>query len=90
MSDEEGQRRVIRMVDQINKVLAGEDIASACTALTISVASMIINTATSENDRIDQAREFAKQLEGYALRGDIVEWIKAHTTHISAASRRDQ
>jgi hypothetical protein len=89
MSDdsEEAQLHVIRMVDQINGVIAGETTATACTALTIAVAAMIVNTATDGKDRISQAREFARQLEQYALRDDIVEWIKAHTTQVSVVGR---
>ena len=43
MSDdgEEAQLHVIRMVDQINGVIAGETTATACTALTIAVAAMV-------------------------------------------------
>jgi hypothetical protein len=83
MSDDDKELHVIRMVDQINTVIGGEDLAQACTALTLAVASMIINTSKDEKERLIQSREFARQLEDYALRGDIVEWIKMNTTHIS-------
>ena len=53
----------------------------------IALENMIVNTATDGKDRISQAREFARQLEQYALRDDIVEWIKAHTTQVSVVGR---
>jgi hypothetical protein len=87
MNDDDNANHIICMVDQINSVLAGEDLASAHTALTLTVAAMIVSTTSERKERIAQAREFAKQLEAYALRDDMVEWIKSRTTHIAVSGR---
>jgi hypothetical protein len=87
MSDER-QDYVVRLVDQINGLLAGEDNAEACTALTLAVACQIISTDKGKQDRIGQAHAFAEQLEGFVLRDDMVEWIKSNTTHITGTGRK--
>lgn len=90
MTEEERQEHVVHLVEGIHAVISGEEIALACTALTIAVAAVIINTSKGEKDRLVQSREFAQQLEDYALRGDIVEWIKANTTYVSSVSGSKQ
>lgn len=90
--DTDARDRVIQMVDRINTVLSGEDMAEAHTALTLAVACQII--ASDENGglkgRVAQARTFAGQLDLFLKREDIVKFIKDGIISVTVSARRDQ
>ena len=92
LSEDERRRRaqeyVVGLVDQINRVLAGEDIAEAQTALTIAVACQIVATTEDKDDIRKMARGFASQLDAFVRREDIVEWIKHSTTHFTGTRKK--
>ncbi len=87
--DEERQNYVIGLVNEINRILAGEDNAETCTALMLAVTCQIVATSSTNEERAAQARGFAEQLNDSLTREEVVEWISAHTMHI-VGSRRNQ
>jgi glycerol-3-phosphate cytidylyltransferase-like family protein len=87
----ETEARVVALVTQINRVVAGLPVAEAQTALTLAVVCSIIVTAKdTELDRATMAKEFGKQVFDYVNRADIVEWIKTGTHWPTQISRRQQ
>jgi 3,4-dihydroxy-2-butanone 4-phosphate synthase len=87
MTEDERQEHVIVLVNQINGVLGGEGVAETATALTLSVICHIVATSRSAEERAQQAGVFARQVEDYLRREDIVEWIRANTTSFPKPGR---
>jgi hypothetical protein len=86
MSDDENFH-VFDLVNQITTILAGEEIAVQCSALTLASACLIIATEEHGN-RVEQAREFAKQLEYHMRSDDFVNWIKQTTRRATVAPHK--
>jgi hypothetical protein len=80
--DDKRQDYVVGLVNQINRVLDGEDNAEVATALTLAVACNIVATTDDQNGVMQSARGFAKHLAEFVGREDIVQWIKHGTTFI--------
>jgi 3,4-dihydroxy-2-butanone 4-phosphate synthase len=76
------QDHVIELVNQVNAVLAGEELAETATTLTLSVICHIVATSDTPENRLVQAREFARQVNEYIRREDIIEWVKNSVTYI--------
>jgi hypothetical protein len=86
--DERRQDYVIGLVNHINSVLNGENVAEAQTALTIAVACQIVATTEDKDQVVQMAHGFARQLDEFVRREDIVEWIKYSTTHFTGTGRK--
>lgn len=87
--DDKRQDYVVGLVNQINRVLDGEDYAEVCTALTLAVACSIVATS-DRKDVVRSARGFTQQLEEFLSREDIVDWIRHGTTFVPSTTGRRQ
>jgi hypothetical protein len=93
MVDHAQQERVHAYVAEIVRTVTGVPFAECCTALTISVAAVIIAWAELDDRdkakaRNEMAQNFYNQLRMSLGREDIVEWIKAHTSYVAADTRK--
>jgi len=66
---------VLALVDAINTILSGVDLAEAHTALTLAVVVGIVSTADA-GERKQAAEIFTEQVRAYIARPDIIEWIE--------------
>ena len=89
MTDQAQQDRVHAYVAEIVRVVSGIPFEEASTALTVSVAAvMICWEDLLHSNRKKMAVVFAKQLQETLDREDIVEWIRAHTTYAAPATNQ--
>jgi hypothetical protein len=87
----EDQDRVVRLVDQINVVLAGADGAEANTALSLAVVAAVCMVAPNDaSTRLRAAEGFARQVRQLVQREDIIAWIKSSIIWVSEPLRGGQ
>jgi hypothetical protein len=78
MNDEkQAQDRVIGMVDDIMRVIAGTSQAEAQTTLTLVIVASIISIESNPAVRLQMVDGMAEHVKRYLDREDIVEWISA-------------
>jgi hypothetical protein len=94
MVDQAQQDRVHAYVAEIIKTVTGIPFEESCTALTISVATVIICWAELDarddkaKARNEMAQSFYNQLRTVIGRDDVVEWIKGSTSYVPADIRK--
>jgi hypothetical protein len=92
VSDDAEQEHVVFLASKISSVLAGEQVANACTALTLAVAVQIIATGEEGDgleDYLDASRGFVASLQQFLRQKDVVDWLKANIVHLEP-TRHDQ
>jgi hypothetical protein len=87
-NDQERQEHVVGLVGQINHVLSGEHMADGQTALTLAVVCQIVACGGDHTMMVKMARGFARQLEEFVRREDIVEWIEHSITSFPTTGRK--
>jgi hypothetical protein len=99
------QERVIVLANEISRMLAGEQVGTACTALTLAVAAHIVsiadNSESMENygavlfkssdveDYIAVSDGFVQTLQELLRREDIITRLKSSVVRLEVP-RRDQ
>jgi hypothetical protein len=82
MNDQEEQEFVIGLVDRMQAVIAGVDIARAHTAVSLMVAATIISTSDDTKTREHAYRAFCEQVRTL-MTPEWVEFIRARTRPIT-------